>query len=60
MSAIYFLVPISVALALCAIVAFIYSVKKGQFGDVESQKWKVLFDQQNTPTKTTITTQESL
>jgi cbb3-type cytochrome oxidase maturation protein len=51
MSAVYFLVPISVCLAMFAVAAFIFAVRKGQFGDVESQKWKILFDQEGDSSK---------
>lgn len=32
-------------MAMLAVIAYIYAVKNGQFEDLESPKWKILFDQ---------------
>lgn len=45
MSVIILLIPASILLAGLALVACIIAIRSGQFRNVESQKWKILFDQ---------------
>ena len=59
MSIIYMLLAISVIVALGFFIAFIISVKKGQYDDVYTPSIRMLFDdelvKENKQTKTTIT-----
>ncbi len=59
MSIIYMLLTISVIVALGFFIAFIISVKKGQYDDVYTPSIRMLFDdelvKENKQTKTTIT-----
>lgn len=44
MDIIYLLIPIAIILASVAIWAFFWSVKQGQFDDLESPAHRILFD----------------
>jgi len=44
MSVIYLLIVISIGVALCFLMAFLWAVKNGQFDDVYSPSVRVLFD----------------
>lgn len=46
MSVLYILIPISVGLAGVSLWACIASIRNGQFKDLESPKWRILFDDQ--------------
>lgn len=49
MSILVVLIPISVALASLALWACIASIRNGQYKDLESPKWRILFDDNNQP-----------
>ncbi|MBT3449203.1 MAG: cbb3-type cytochrome oxidase assembly protein CcoS [Bacteroidetes Order II. Incertae sedis bacterium] len=44
MNILYFLVPLALMLAALGVWAFVWSVKSGQFDDVETPGMRVLFD----------------
>lgn len=44
MSMLYIMVPVTLALAVTALVAYIWAVRTGQFDDPESQAYRMLFD----------------
>lgn len=44
MSVLFIAVPIAVALAASAVIAFAWAAKKGQFDDLETPKWRMLMD----------------
>lgn len=56
MSIIYMLLAISVVVALVFFVAFILSVKKGQYDDTYTPSVRMLFDDEIVKEKTTDTT----
>jgi cbb3-type cytochrome oxidase maturation protein len=45
MSVILVLIPISIALAALALWGCIAALRGGQYDDLESPKWRILFDQ---------------
>ncbi len=51
MDIIYLLLPISILLALIGLAAYIWSVKNGQFDDLETPAIRMLFDDQEKKTK---------
>ena len=55
MSVLIFLVPITLALAICGLVAFLWSLKTKQYDDLEGAANRILFDEdlktKNTPKK---------
>lgn len=44
MSVVLFLVPVSLALAGLFVAACVLSIRNGQFDDLESPRWRILFD----------------
>ena len=44
MGIIYILLPASIFLAFLGLIAFIWSVKKGQFDDLDTPDKRILFD----------------
>ncbi len=44
MSVLALLIPISLVLAIVFVAACIIAIRKGQFDDMESPRWKLLFD----------------
>lgn len=44
MSALLILVPVSLALAALSVAACILAIRAGQFDDLESPRWRMLFD----------------
>lgn len=56
MNIIYMLLAISVVIALVFFVAFIISVKKGQYDDTYTPSVRMLFDDELIKTKTTVKT----
>ena len=44
MSMLYIMVPIALALAFSAVLAFVWAVRSGQFDDPKSQAYRMLFD----------------
>lgn len=45
MSVLIFLVPITLALALCGLIAFLWSLKTKQYDDLEGAAHRILFDE---------------
>lgn len=50
MSVLLLLVPVSVSLAALFVAACALSIRKGQFDDLESPRWRMLFDSPAHPT----------
>jgi cbb3-type cytochrome oxidase maturation protein len=48
MNVLYFLVPLALLLAAAGVWAFIWSVRNGQFEDVETPAMRLLFDDEST------------
>jgi len=46
MNILYFLVPMALLLAAAGVAGFIWSVRSGQFDDVETPAMRVLFDEE--------------
>lgn len=44
MSALYFLITISMVVAICFLAAFIWAVKSGQMKDTHTPSLRILFD----------------
>jgi len=44
MDIIYALLPLSVLLALCGVVAYLWCVKSGQYKDLDSPSVRILFE----------------
>jgi cbb3-type cytochrome oxidase maturation protein len=47
MEVIYILLSISILIAIAFLLAFVWSVKKGQYDDVVSPSIRILYDDQN-------------
>jgi cbb3-type cytochrome oxidase maturation protein len=47
MSVIYVLLPIAVALAIAAVGAFIWAVRRGQFDDLDTPAVRILHDDED-------------
>lgn len=47
MNVLYILVPVALLLAASGVVAFIWSVRSGQFEDVETPGLRVVFDEES-------------
>ena len=45
MGIIYILLPLSILLGLIGLIAFIWSVRSGQYDDLETPDKKILFDE---------------
>jgi cbb3-type cytochrome oxidase maturation protein len=41
------LVPLGFVLLLLALAAFVWAIRKGQFDDLDSPAWRVVFDDQD-------------
>jgi cbb3-type cytochrome oxidase maturation protein len=48
MSMLFVMVPVALALAVAALLAFIWAVRSGQFDDPDSQSHRMLFDDEPT------------
>lgn len=46
MSTIYVMIPVALALASGAIVAFIWAVRSGQYDDPQNEAYRMLFEDQ--------------
>ena len=44
MSVLVYLIPIAIFLGLCGLAAFLWSLKSGQFDDLEGAAHRILFD----------------
>ncbi|MDV6235356.1 cbb3-type cytochrome oxidase assembly protein CcoS [Leptospira ellisii] len=49
MNALYLTIPIAMAIALGALAVFFWSLKSGQFEDIEGPKYRMLFDDEDEP-----------
>lgn len=57
MEALFLLIPISVILIFIAIFLFLHASEKGQFDDLDTPAWRILYDDdQGTHTKKNDTT----
>lgn len=50
MEIIILLVPLAILLLLIAVTAFIWALRRGQFDDLDSPQWRILFEDQSRPT----------
>jgi cbb3-type cytochrome oxidase maturation protein len=48
MEVLYVLIPVSIALAAASVVACLYAIRGGQFDDLESPPWRILFEDRKT------------
>ncbi len=48
MSVFYLLIPVSVAVAAGFVLICVMAIRSGQFDDLESPRWRVLFDEKKT------------
>ncbi len=51
MSIVYLLVPAALLLALVGLIGFIWSVKKGQYDDLDTPARRILFEDENSEDK---------
>lgn len=49
MDVIYFLIPLALILLICAIGAFMWAAKSGQFEDLDREAHRILFDEDMKP-----------
>jgi cbb3-type cytochrome oxidase maturation protein len=47
MSIMYMILPISLVMALVAVIAFRWATKKGQFDDLDTPAWRVVLDDES-------------
>jgi len=52
MDILLYLIPVALLLGGAALVAFLWSLKSGQFEDMEGAANRILFDDDDTPAKT--------
>ncbi|PIE42011.1 MAG: cbb3-type cytochrome oxidase assembly protein CcoS [Gammaproteobacteria bacterium] len=45
MDVIYFLIPLALILLICAVSAFMWAAKNGQFEDLDREAHRILFDE---------------
>lgn len=45
MDVIYFLIPLALVLLACAVAAFLWAVRSGQFDDLDREAQRILFDE---------------
>jgi len=45
MAVLYVLIPVSIALAVGFVLVCLAAIRKGQFDDLESPQWRILFDE---------------
>lgn len=55
MTVLLLLVPVSLGLAALAVAACLVSIRAGQFDDLESPRWRMLFDSAPAPATATST-----
>jgi len=44
MEVLFVLIPVSIALAAASLVACLFAIRGGQYDDLESPPWRILFD----------------
>jgi len=54
MSALYILIIISILVAACFLIAFIWSVRSNQFEDQQGSAMRMLYDNENTSNSRTV------
>ncbi len=47
MEAVYFLLPLSIILALAGLAAYLWALKDGQFEDLDTPAKRILFDKES-------------
>ncbi len=50
MNALYLTIPVAMLMALGALLAFLWSLKSGQYEDIEGPKYRMLFDDEESNT----------
>lgn len=51
MTALFILIPVALGLGLLALGAFLWSLRNGQYDDVEGAAWRILDDGDDKPAK---------
>lgn len=51
MQVMYWLIPVAILLLAIAIAAFVWAVRNDQYSDLDSPAYKILFDDDSTPTE---------
>ncbi len=51
MDVLIFLIPIAIGLGLIGLFAFMWTLKSGQYEDLEGARWRILSDDDVTPAK---------
>ncbi len=51
MTALFILIPVALGLGLLALAAFLWSLRNGQYDDVEGAAWRILDDGDDKPAK---------
>lgn len=51
MSIVYLLLPIGILMSLAAVIWFIWSVRSGQWDDLDTPPWRALFDDERGETQ---------
>ncbi len=59
MSVLVYLIPAALFLGLCGLAAFLWSLKSGQFDDLEGAAYRVLFDDEDEQRSTERETREA-
>tara|TARA_R110002111_G_scaffold153375_1_gene220098 strand:- start:28614 stop:28787 length:174 start_codon:yes stop_codon:yes gene_type:complete len=49
LSVIYIALPVAIALALAAVISFIWTVSRGQYDDLETPAFRILEDDEKRP-----------
>ena len=49
MDVLIFLVPMALALGLLGLLAFLWSLKSGQYDDLDGAAWRAIMDDEETP-----------
>lgn len=44
MSVLFVALPVAILLGMAAVVAFVWSARRGQFDDLETPRWRMLMD----------------
>jgi cbb3-type cytochrome oxidase maturation protein len=51
MEVLFVLIPVSIALAAASVAACLYAIRGGQFDDLESPPWRILFEDRTSDAK---------
>lgn len=54
MSVLYVALPVAILLGASAVVAFVWSARRGQFDDLETPRWRILLDDDPNPAEGSI------